>query len=204
MTAKERIVDIDLTGARELHLLTINAGSSSPERVLPLWIDAVLEGAGGETRLSTLEPKHGRAAKVDVKSGKETRLGALLTQFPAELTYDIAGKGYTRFRAIVGFDDQCLQNDIGPAVRFFVFNAAPDLERLVRVESAIPVAPPLAAPLSKDRVISTVFEYMLNRQPSRREKTLAQRMLGTGEVKADGLADLLWAIAMQPEFQLIY
>jgi hypothetical protein len=228
MTAKERIVDINLTGVDELHLLTINAGSSSPERVLPVWIDAVLVGAAGETRLSTLEPKRGRATKIDVKSGGEIRRDAMLTSLPAELTYDIAGKGYTRFRAIVGFDDQCLQNDIGPAVRFFVFNAAPDLERLVRVEPAMPVTPPLSAPFdpslnppanpslnppanpsrnppaNKDRVISTVFEFMLGRSPSRQEKTLAERMLGGDQVKAEGLADLLWAIAMQPEFQLIY
>jgi hypothetical protein len=204
MTAKERIVDIDLSGVGELHLLTINAGSSSPERVRPVWIDAVLEGAEGEARLSTLEPKHGRANKVEVKSGGEIRRDAILTPLPAELVYDIAGKGYTRFRAIVGFDDQCLQNDIGPAVRFFVFNAAPDLERLVRVQPAMPVAPPLSAPFSTGRVISTVFEFMLDRQPSRREKTLAEKMLGAGSVKAEGLADLLWAIAMQPEFQLVY
>jgi hypothetical protein len=208
MTAKERIVDIDITGVGELHLLTINAGSSSPERVLPVWIDAALEGAGGETRLSTLEAKRGRATKVEVKSGGEIRREAMLTPLPAELVYDIAGKGYTRFRAIVGFDDQCLQNDIGPAVRFFVFNTAPDLERLVRVQPAMPVAPPLASPFdpspNKARVISTVFEFMLDRQPSRQEKTLAEKMLGAGQVTAEGLADLLWAIAMQPEFQLIY
>jgi Protein of unknown function (DUF1549)/Protein of unknown function (DUF1553)/Planctomycete cytochrome C len=204
MTAKERVVDIDLTGVGELHLLTINAGSSSPERVQPVWIDAVLVGAGGETRLSTLQPKHGRATKVDVKSGGEIRRDAILTALPAELVYDIAGKGYTRFRAIVGFDDQCLQNDIGPAVRFFVFNVGPDLERLVRVQPAMPVTPPLSAPFSTEHVISTVFEFMLDRQPSVREKTLAESMLGAGPVKAEGLADLLWAIAMQPEFQLIY
>jgi hypothetical protein len=45
---------------------------------------------------------------------------------------------------------------------------------------------------------------MLDRQPPRREKALAKRMLEAGPAKAEGLADLLWAIAMQPEFQLVY
>ncbi len=204
MTAKERIVDVDISGVDELHLLTINAGSSSPDRVLPVWINAVLVGPGGEMRLSTLDPKHGRLTKGEVKFGGEPRRDAILTAFPAELIYDIKGKGYTRFRAIVGFDDQSLRNDIGPAARFFVFKETPDLERLVRVQGAMPVEPPLSAPYTRERVISTVFEFMLNRQPSRQERQLAAKMLGDGQVKPEGLADLLWAIAMQPEFQLVY
>ena len=198
MTAKERIVDIDLAGVGELHLLTADAGSSSPERVTPVWIDAVLVGAAGETRLSTLQPKSGRAKNVQVISGGEPRRDALVTPMPAELVYDIAGKGYTRFQAIVGFDDQCLQNDIGPAVRFFVFKDTPDPERLVRVQSAMPVTPPSA----KGRLIPIVFEYMLGREPSAQEQKFAGEMLATDRAK--GLADLLWAIAMQPEFQFIY
>jgi hypothetical protein len=204
MTAKARIVDLDVSGIDQLYLLTINDGSSSPDRVLPVWINAVLVGPEGETRLSTLEPKHGRVTKNDVKFGGETRHDAIVTTFPAELMYDIRGKGYTRFQAIVGFDDQSLHNDIGPSARFFVFKKSPDLERLVRVEPRMPIEPPLAAPLNKDRVISTVFEFMLGRQPSRQEQKLAGNMLGDAQVKPEGLADLLWAIAMQPEFQLMY
>jgi hypothetical protein len=195
MTAKERIVDIDLTGVGELHLVTVDAGSSSPERVLPAWIDAVLVSPTGETRLSALQPKSGRVTKSDVKSHDLL----IPSPLPSELIYDIAGKGYTRFRAIVGFDGRCLQNDIGPSVRFFVFNVTPDLERLVRVRPEMPVTPP---PLTKDRTISTVFESMLGREPSAQEQKLATEMLAADRVK--GLADLLWAIAMQSEFQLIY
>ena len=60
----------------------------------------------------------------------------------------------------------------------------------------------IARKVAPDRVISTVFEYMLGRQPSAREQKLAGGMLGADRVK--GLADLLWAIAMQAEFQFIY
>jgi hypothetical protein len=197
MTAKERIVDIDLTGVRELHLLTTDAGSSSPERVLPVWIDAVLIGPSGETRLSTLRPKRGVAKVTQVNSGD-----ALATPLPSELVYDIGGRGYSRFHAIVGLEERCLQNDIGPSVRFFVFKETPDSERLVRVDPAMPVTPPLVPPFTSDRVVSTVFEYMLGRQPSAQERKLASEMLGADRVK--GLADLLWAIAMQAEFQFIY
>jgi uncharacterized protein DUF1549/uncharacterized protein DUF1553/cytochrome c len=197
MTAKERIVDIDLTGVRELHLLTTDAGSSSPERVLPVWIDAVLVSAAGETRLSTLRPNRGVANATQVNS-----VDALATPLPSELVYDIGGREYTRFRAIVGLEDRCLQNDIGPSVRFFVFQETPDPERLVRVDPGMPVTPPLSGPFTNDRVIATVFEFMVGRQPSAQERKLASEMLGADRVK--GLADLLWAIAMQAEFQFIY
>jgi mono/diheme cytochrome c family protein len=204
MTARERIVDVDISGVDELHLLTINAGSSSPDRVFPVWINAVVVGAAGETRLSGIEPTRGRVTKGEVKFGGETRRDAILTAFPAELIYDIKGKGYTRLRAIVGFDDQSLHNDIGPSARFFIFKETPDLERLVRVQAAMPVDPPLSVPYTREHVISTVFEFMLDRQPSRQEQQLAEKMLGRGQVKPEGLADLLWAITMQPEFQFVY
>ena len=207
MTAKQRIVDIDVSGIRELRLLTIDAGSSSPERVQPIWIDAMLVSPTGETPLNTLTPKSGEAVKATVKSGGDVHANVLIAHLPStELVYDIAGLGYTRFKATVGFDDQCLQNDIGPGVRFFVFQEKPDPERLVRVDPAMPVTPPLAAPFSDSELISTVFQYMLDRSPSARENKLAAETLAANEnrTRAQGLADLLWAVAMQPEFQLIY
>jgi len=206
MTAKQRIVDIDLTGVRELRLLTTDAGSSSPERVVPVWIDPVLVGPGGEATLASLTPLSGRATKAVVKSGGEVHSTVLITPLPTQLVYDIAGKGYTRFRAIVGFDDQCLQNDIGPAVRFFIFQEKPDPERLVHVEPGTPVEPPLSMPFTENQLISTVFEYMLGRQPSAQERKLASAMVAPANksMKAQGVADLLWAVAMQPEYQFIY
>ena len=206
MTAKQRIVDIDLKDVRELRLLTTDAGSSSPERVLPVWIDPMLDGPAGQTSLNSLTPKSGRATNAVVKSGGEVRTDVLITPLPTELVYDIAGKGYTRFRAIVSFDDQCLQNDIGPAVRFFVFKEKPDPERLVRVEPGMPVAPPLSKPFTESQLVSTVFEYMLGRAPSQQEHKLAVETLASNQksIKPEGLADFLWAVAMQPEFQLIY
>ena len=52
---------------------------------------------------------------------------------PSVLVYDIAGKGFTRFRGVVGLENP--QSEIGstlnPQIRFFVFDAAPNMERLV-------------------------------------------------------------------------
>ena len=91
MTAKERIVDIDLTGVRELHLLTTDAGSSSPERVVP--VDRRRAGGCGRRN----PPEHaaaeaGSAKDTQVNSG-DNRAATIGTPLPSELVYDIAAWG---------------------------------------------------------------------------------------------------------------
>ncbi len=205
VTSKPVTVDIEISEVSELRLLTVDQGSYSPERVLPAWIDAVLIGANGETPVSALQPKSGQFTKAPITLGERTHVDALQTTLPSELIYDIHGVGYTRLRATVGLDDACRKDDISPGVRFFVFKDKPDPERLVRVDSITPV-PPLPLAVAKEQLISNLFQYMLGRPPSRGERRLATATLsGSGvKIKSEGLADLLWAIAMQPEFQLIY
>jgi hypothetical protein len=56
--------------------------------------------------------------------------------------------------------------------------------------------------------IDRVFLHALGRAPSAAERRLASSAIADpsrpGRVSADGLADLLWALLMKPEFQLIY
>jgi len=53
-----------------------------------------------------------------------------------------------------------------------------------------------------------VFRYALGRAPSGAERDAAQSALfdpaHPDKISAEGLADLLWAVLMKPEFQLIY
>lgn len=205
VTARPQTLDIDISNVGELHLLIRDAGSYSPERVVAAWIGATLSGPGGDALLSTLEPKSGQVKRGPVHLSHVEMQDALLPGLPSELVYDIGGKGYTRLRATIGLDDQCLQSDISPAVRYFVFREKPNLERLVRVAPETPVAPPLKPRPTKDELITTVFETMLDREPTLGERRLASAAVMRGSrVTAEGLADLLWSIAMQPEFQLIY
>jgi mono/diheme cytochrome c family protein len=203
--SKPVAVDIDISEVNELRLLTTDQGSYSPERVLPAWMDAVLIGPNGEIPLSSSRPKSGQFTKAPVTLDGRAHVDALQTTVPSEVIYDVAGKGYTRLRATVGLDDACRKDDISPGVRFFVFKDKPDPERLVRVDSRTPV-PSLARMSTKEQLVSTVFQYMLGRPPAAGERKLAIASLSEGDVKinAEGLADLLWAIATQPEFQLIY
>jgi hypothetical protein len=72
-------------------------------------------------------------------------------------------------------------------------------------ERPLPPAPSVkTARQAEDRV----FQYALGRLPSRAERQIAEATLRDhahpGQVSADGLADLLWAVVLKPEFQLIY
>ena len=50
------------------------------------------------------------------------------------MVWNIAGKGFTRFRAQAAIDERSRKSDIGPAVRFFVFTEKPNPDRLIRLE----------------------------------------------------------------------
>lgn len=57
--------------------------------------------------------------------------------------------------------------------------------------------------LSSRDLITSLFQKALSRQPEQEELTLAETLVGT-PAKAEGIEDLLWTVAMLPEFQLIY
>ena len=54
-----------------------------------------------------------------------------------------------------------------------------------------------------DEAIAEIYRRALGRAPTARELDLARTLIGS-PAKPDGISDLLWAIAMLPEFQLIY
>jgi len=52
-------------------------------------------------------------------------------------------------------------------------------------------------------LITTLYQHTLSRPPTRQERRVLEPMVGS-PVQAEGVEDLLWSIAMLPEFQLIY
>lgn len=56
---------------------------------------------------------------------------------------------------------------------------------------------------SSTLMVSRIFQKALGRNPAPAELEVAQAVLG-GEANPEGVEDLLWIIAMKPEFQLIY
>jgi hypothetical protein len=61
----------------------------------------------------------------------------------------------------------------------------------------------LGADASPDDAVETLYVRALQRPPTNEEADAARSLLGE-LVTHDGMADLLWAVAMLPEFQLVY
>ena len=112
--AKPVEVDIDITGAKKLWLLTEDADSYDRARVVAGWAKAELS-AGGAPPVALAE------AKGALQFKDKEPIAALITPLPSQQVIDLDGKGYTRFRATAGVDQQSLPNEINPHVRFLVF-----------------------------------------------------------------------------------
>ena len=186
-------------------------GSNKPEVLQPAWAQAELVGPDGAVPLSSLTPVDG--------SGLRTGSGPILVtpsdgtgvrvKNPSMLVYDIAGRGFTRLRGTIGLENR--QSEIGstlnPQLRFFVFDAEPNMERLV---PPAPEPPMPAGPTLTDaaQAIDRVFWHALGRAPSAAERRVAESALRDpargSRPSPQGLADLLWAVTMKPEFQLMY
>jgi mono/diheme cytochrome c family protein len=200
MRSGQAVVDVDISGAKRLWLLLEDAGSYDPARVAAGWAAAELIGPDGVTRLADLEKKPGfekRALRFKTQEYPESLAGAL----PSEAVYDIAGKGYVRFRAVAGVDKSCLRSDISPRVRFFVFTEEPDRNQLVKVAGDYPVPAPRYDP-DAGALIAGVYRYALGRDPRPEEAQVAREFLSP-HVGPEGLEDLLWSVFLSPEFQFI-
>jgi len=165
--------DIDISKSQKLWLVLKDNGSYSPEKVQAIWSKAVFVGPNGTVPVSDPD--------------------GLRVKTPSVKVLDIAGKGYTRFTGAVTIENKEVTSEINPQLRFFVFDQPPNMERLTPVapETPLPAPPPLR---NTSQIVDRIFWYALGRAPSPSESAIA--------LQAD-LADLLWAILMKPEFQLI-
>jgi hypothetical protein len=182
-------VNVDISGLNELHLVVADAGSYSPERVLPVWADLQVEKDGAWVPLASEAPVQMKGAKYAT---------ALRAPVGSDRTFDLRGKGYTRLKATVGVEESCLQSDISASVRFFVFAEKPDWDHLEQVDPHTPLAPPIHLS-DPAKLIDRVWMQALGRVPSPAEKRLALDAMK----QPGGLADILWSLFLLPEFQLI-
>ena len=205
--------EIDVSNATRLWLVVQDNGSNVPEALEPAWAQAEFVGTGGTTPLSSLTPVDGSATALRTGSGairvpNSDGTGVRVVN-PSLLVYDLAGRGFTKFRGVIGVENR--PNDIGatlnPQLRFYVFDAPPNMERLLPPAPGAPLPVPEALETIPEAV-DRVFRHALGRAPSAGERRLAEDALrdpARGDRPSpEGLADLLWAILMKPEFQLIY
>ena len=190
-------LSIDVSGANELRLLTVDAGSYSPEHVRALWADLAFTGPEGRVNLSDLVPQRSSAAGR-IKGKAFEKVVPVTTS--DEIVLHIGGRGFTRLEGHAGVDETSIRTDIMPAVRFFIFDREPQRDRLIPVAAGSPVRS-VAAPNDPERLVKWLFQFCLTRLPSPEETRIASTSIKQGG--AGAVADLLWSITMLPEFQLI-
>ena len=204
--------DVGVSGATRLWLVAQDANSTAVDKAEAVWADAALIGADGvATPLSALVPLDASA----VRSGSGAAViddqafqSAVRVKTPSRLVYDIAGRGFTRFRGVVGLEHVSRLAQAETILgRFLIFGTEPDMDRLVPPAPGAPLPPGPRLTRATD-VVDRVYWYALGRAPSAEERAIALEALvdstRPGRISPEGVADLLWAVMVKPEFQLIF
>jgi hypothetical protein len=199
-----RAFEVDISQASKLWLIISDTGSNAPERVLPVFVQAEFVGPNGVVPLSSLAPVDGSGLRAGAAA-----TGRVPVKNGSRLVYDITGKGFTRFRGSLDVDNTRAEigSTLNPQLRFFIFDAEPNMNRLLPPAAGMPLpGPPPATTVSA--VVDRIFWSALGRAPSGSERQVAEAAIADparpGKASAEAVADLLWAVLMKPEFQLIY
>ena len=86
------------------------------------------------------------------------------------MVWNIAGKGFTRFRAQAAIDERSRQSDIGPAVRFFVFTEKPEPRSSDPSCRVMPRYQPPRKQWTSQRIAGQTLSHLLARKPTDEEK----------------------------------
>ena len=199
--------DIDISGAKQLWLLTQDAGSYDPSRTIAGWADVELIGPKGTKRLAELTT----LSKFDqqpITADQQAQGKSVTVPLNSKLVYPIEGLGFTRMRGRVAVDDRSRPSDIGGSVRFFVFTAEPDPERLVKIDGKPPV-PPAARLKSVDEAIDRLFLTLFSRRPTDDELRISRGFFqkdpaAQSRLEPAALEDFLWSMLLHPDFQYVY
>jgi hypothetical protein len=194
-------LDIDISGLKQLWLLEEDAGSYDIPRTLAGWVQVELSGPLGARKLADLAA--GEFARQPLTSNKEAMEAAVTMAPGSRLAIQIAGLGFTRMHGRVALDDRSTADDIEGAVRFFVFAAEPDRERLVRVSGAPPVPAP-ARLASVNEAGRRLYLQLFARKRNSEEARIVRGFFAGGKLAPAALEDLLWSLLMHPEFQYLY
>lgn len=204
--------DIDVSKSQKLYLIVTDSLSTAPAKATPIWLQASFMGADGSvTPLEKLTPESTTDLRDDSSpivpaGGTEAITNALRVKLSSVVVYDISGKGLARFRGVPALENVQYNQGEDVRARFFVFDQQPSMDRLV---PPVPGTPLPSEPTLKTipETVDYVYWYALGRAPSVAERQIGEAALTDpahpGKPSADGLADLLWAILMTPEFQFI-
>ena len=143
--AQARLMDADISSASKLYLLVADTGSNAPERVLPVWMNLQFDCRRRQRRAglvahaeSTTRACAARRTDADPPSGEEQLAAGLRHRRPG--FHAAAGQRSTS-RTIAPE----IGSTLNPALRFFVFDAEPNMDRLLPPSPELPM--PAAAPV---------------------------------------------------------
>ncbi|MGA7412429.1 MAG: DUF1549 domain-containing protein [Bryobacteraceae bacterium] len=199
--------DLDISHARELWLLTQDAGSYDPTRTVAGWLDVEVTGPNGTIKLKDLTTLS-HFSEDSLRAGGADLGKGIVTPLSSPLFFPIRSLGVTRIRGRVVVDDRSRPADIGGSVRFFVFGAKPDPERLVKIVGDPPA--PLPIPVKTvDEAIHRFYQQLLAREPTTKEMEIARTFFvaaghQTPRLEPAALQDFLWSLFMHPDFQYLY
>jgi hypothetical protein len=174
-------VVVPIAGLKQVWLLTEDAGTFDPDKAVVGWKDIVVQGPQGTHAL--------QAGSVSQRPG-------------TRMVFDVP-KGYEALRAKVWVSDASRASDINAAVRFFVFGQEPDRKRLVRLAGDRPFPAPQRL-ASTEQAVERFWLQLLVRPPSAEERAAALKLFPGGNLKREGVEDLLWSLLMHPEVQYIW
>lgn len=204
--------DVDISNASRVWFVVQDANSTAVDKAEAAWARAEFVGKNGAvtplTDLTPLDESVLRTVSGPVTFDDAAFDSGVRVKTPSRLTYDISGRGFARVRGVAGLENvSALAQGETILGRFLIFGTEPDMDRLVppTAGTPLPPGPRLATPA---QVIDRVYRYALGRSPSAEERTIALDALADSTrprgMSAEGLADLLWAVLMKPEFQLIF
>ncbi len=123
-------IEVDVSGAKQL-VLVVGDGGNGFACDWADWIDPVLVGPNGETKLSELKWTSAVSGWGNVTIGKNVGGGEMKVagqpvngigcHAESTIVYDISGKGFTRFKAKGGIDNGGSDQNGGSSVQFMVF-----------------------------------------------------------------------------------
>jgi uncharacterized protein DUF1549/uncharacterized protein DUF1553/cytochrome c len=206
------LFDIDISGASRLWLVVQNANSTAVDKAEAVWARGEFVGPDGAitplTSLTPLDESALRVASGPIVLDDAAFASGVRVKTPSRLVYDVSGRGFTRLRGVAGLENtSALAQGETILGRFLIFGTEPDMDRLVPPAPGTPL-PPGPRQMTATQVVDRLYWYALGRAPSAQERTIALEALTdstrAGRMSAEGLADLLWAVLMKPEFQLIF
>ena len=162
----------------------------------------------GRTALSRRWARWRRSAKLQktelLLRNQKKPIEGLAMAPDSRAVYDIAGKGFTRFRGDSGRRHALLRSDVlgQGALLCLRRGAGYAATGACHRRSAGAVRPWRDTP---EQFATRLFQYALLRDPLPQEREIAGKLLGGkgGRLSSDGLEDLLWSIFLLPEFQYV-